>query len=320
MWNPREEFWADKSVMVTGGGGFLGSFLMDRLRGLPYTRLLAPRSAECDLRDPSVARRYLEQERPDVVIHLAANVGGIGANSKRPAEFFYDNLMMGVPLLHASRELGVQKFVSVGTVCCYPKDTPTPFRESDLWNGYPEETNAPYGLAKKMLLVAGDAYRKQYGFSSIFLLPVNLYGPRDNFDPESSHVIPALIKKCLDAKDAGLSEVVVWGTGKATREFLYVEDAADALLKATDSYDGELPVNLGSGDEISIRQLVEQIRLETGFEGEIVWDTSYPDGQPKRRLDVTRAEQFFGFRAQTSFAEGLKKTVDWYLASRSNRS
>jgi GDP-L-fucose synthase len=320
MWIPRDDFWNGKRVMVTGASGFLGSFLLERLQTLQQTQLSFPTSQECDLRDPVQTRAYLEQHSPHVVIHLAANVGGIGANAKRPAEFFYDNLMMGVPLLHASWELGVEKFVSVGTVCCYPKNTPTPFKESDLWNGYPEETNAPYGLAKKMLLVAGDAYRSQYGFKSIFLLPVNLYGPRDNFDPASSHVIPALVKKCIDAKEAGEPSITVWGTGKATREFLYVEDAADGILKAADSYDDEKPVNLGSSNEISIRDLVEQIRSVVGFPGEIVWDSSFPDGQPRRKLDVTRARESFGFQSQTGFEDGLRQTVDWYLKHRQEQS
>jgi len=258
----------------------------------------------------------LDDGRPDVIIHLAALAGGIGANRARPADFFYINLMMGVQLMHAAWERGVEKFVATGTICAYPKYTPLPFKEENLWNGYPEETNAPYGLAKKMLLVQAQAYREQYGYNAIYLLPVNLYGPRDNFDLETSHVIPALIRKCIEAKESGSPQVVLWGDGSPTREFLYVEDAAEGIVLAAERYNGSEPVNLGSGQEIQIRDLAELIACLTGYEGELVWDTSKPNGQPRRALDVSRAEKYFGFRAQTPFEEGLRRTINWYLEHR----
>ncbi|MEO0226332.1 MAG: GDP-L-fucose synthase, partial [candidate division WOR-3 bacterium] len=262
--------------------------------------------------------RMYEEIKPEIIIHLAAKVGGIGANRERPGEFFYDNLMMGIQLMEIGRQYRVEKFVALGTICCYPKFTPVPFKEEDLWNGYPEETNAPYGLAKKMLLVQSQAYRTQYGFNSIFLMPVNLYGPRDNFDPRSSHVIPALIKKCFDAIESNSETIEVWGTGNATREFLYVEDCAEGIILATERYDKSEPINLGAGFEISIKDLVNLIARLTGFNGNIIWDTSKPDGQPRRSLDTSKAEKEFGFRAKTPFEEGLKKTIDWYRAYRKN--
>ena len=305
-------FWPGKRVVVTGGAGFLGACVVDALveRGCPPP--FVPRSREYDLRREADIVRMLEAARLDVVIHLAAVVGGIGANRENPGRFFYDNLMMGAQLLHEAWKAGIPKFVGIGTVCAYPKFAPVPFMEDDLWNGYPEETNAPYGLAKKMLLVQSQAYRQQYGFNSIFLLPVNLYGPGDNFDPKSSHVIPALIKKCVEAAEAGLDEVVVWGTGSATREFLYVEDAAEAIVLASERYDGAEPVNLGAGQEISIRDLVGLIAKLTGFGGRIVWDASKPNGQPRRMLDTSRATTAFGFVAKTPFEDGLRKTIEWY--------
>jgi GDP-L-fucose synthase len=322
-WPDSKEFWRDKRVIVTGGAGFLGSFVVEKLEQRGAAEIIVPRSKDYDLRDINAIRRLLhdvsvksEIRNPkseiDVVIHLAARVGGIGANRAHPAEFFYDNLMMSVPLFHEAWRAGVGKFMAIGTVCAYPQYTPVPFKEEDLWDGYPEETNAPYGLAKKMLLVQSQAYRQQYGFNSIFLLPVNLYGPRDNFDLESSHVIPALIRKCIEARERGDERIVAWGTGRPTREFLYVEDAAEGILLATERYNGGEPVNLGSGMEISIRELLELIARLTGFEGEIVWDTSKPDGQPRRCLDTTKAERFFGFKARTPFEEGLRRTIDWF--------
>ncbi len=310
-----DSFWK-KRFCVTGGAGFLGSFVVEKLRQRGATDIFVPRKRDYDLVDPQAIRRMLEDTRPDVIIHLAAHVGGIGANRMHPAEFFYDNLMMGVQLMHQAWQRGVEKFVAIGTVCAYPKYTPVPFKEDDLWNGYPEETNAPYGLAKKMLLVQAQAYRQQYGFNAIYLLPVNLYGPRDNFDLETSHVIPALIRKCIEAQEQGLPEVVVWGDGSPTREFLYVEDAAEGIVLATEKYNGPDPVNLGSGMEIRIRDLAEMIRRLTGFEGRLVWDTSRPNGQPRRALDTTRAERYFGFKAQTPFEEGLKRTIAWYRENR----
>jgi GDP-L-fucose synthase len=309
------DYWRDKRVLVTGGAGFVGSYVVELLRARGCRDPFVPRSHEYDLRRESAVVRLLEHVRPDVVIHLAAVVGGIGANRENPGRFFYENLMMGVQLIEQSRLAGVKKFVTVGTVCSYPKFATVPFREDDLWNGYPEETNAPYGLAKKMLLVQGQAYRQQYGFKSIYLMPVNLYGPRDNFDPASSHVIPALIKKCFDAIRDGQRAITIWGSGKATREFIYARDAAEGILMAAERYHGEEPVNLGAGFEISIADLVRLITQLTGFRGHVEWDSAKPDGQPRRMLDVSRAEQWFGFRATTSFEEGLRRTIDWYRAS-----
>ena len=307
-------FMAEKRICVTGGAGFLGQAVIKKLieRGAKEGNIFIPRSREYDLVDGDAIERLLHDSQPDIIIHLAAQVGGIGANREHPAEFFYNNLMMGVQLLHKAWQHGVEKFVAVGTICAYPKFTPVPFQEEELWNGYPEETNAPYGLAKKMLLVQSQAYRDQYGYNSIYLLPVNLYGPGDNFDPASSHVIPALIKKCVDAQAAGEAEIVVWGDGSPTREFLYVDDAAEGILLAAEHYNDSEPVNLGSGMEISIKHLVETIAKATGFDGRLVWDTSKPNGQPRRCLDVTRAREWFGFEAQMSFDEGLQRTVDWY--------
>ena len=311
-WPTSSDFWHGKRVLITGGAGFLGAFVVEQLRQRGPAEIIVPRSATHDLTDGDVIRRLLTEVRPDLVLHLAARVGGIGANREHPADFFYTNLMMGVQLLHASWQAGVAKFVALGTVCAYPKFTPVPFREEDLWNGYPEETNAPYGLAKKMMLVQSQGYREQYGFNSIFLLPVNLYGPRDNFDLDSSHVIPALIRKCVEARDSGATEIVAWGDGSPTREFLYVEDAAEGILLAAERYDSSEPVNLGSAFEISIKDLTETIARLTGFTGQIVWDTSKPNGQPRRKLDISRAKARFGFEAHTSFEAGLRKTIDWY--------
>ena len=306
----------NRRICVTGGAGFLGRHVQQQLRARGASEIFVPTIEQYNLVDPADIRRMLADAQPDLIIHLAAHVGGIGANREHPAEFFYDNLMMGVELMHQAWKTGVEKFVAIGTVCAYPKFTPVPFKEDDIWNGYPEETNAPYGLAKKMLLVQSQAYREQYGFNSIFLLPVNLYGPRDNFDPRSSHVIPALIRKCLEAQDNGVEEIVVWGDGSPTREFLYVEDAAEGILLATEKYDGSDPVNLGSGREISIKDLALLIARLTGFQGRMVFDTSKPNGQPRRALDTTRAEQYFGFRAGTDFEQGLQKTIDWYREAR----
>lgn len=303
-------FWQGKRVVITGGAGFLGSHIVKLLRPLSPREIVIPRSAEYDLRDPDVCAQVVEGA--DIVIHLAANVGGIGYNQEFPGTLFYDNLLMGVHLIEEARKAQIEKFVAIGTICAYPKMTPVPFKEEDLWNGYPEETNAPYGLAKKMMLVQGQAYRQQYGFNTIYLLPVNLYGPGDNFNPDSSHVIPALIKKFVDAKESGASEVVVWGTGKPTREFLYVEDAARGILLAAEKYNGAEPVNLGSSFEISIADLAKTVKKAVGYEGKIVFDSSKPDGQPRRKLDVSRAKQEFGFESQITFEEGLKKTVEWY--------
>jgi GDP-L-fucose synthase len=302
-----------KRITVTGGAGFLGSHVVSRLQARGADVFVA-RSRDYDLVSGDAVRRLYHDARPQVVIHLAAQVGGIGANRENPGRFFYENLMMGVQLMEEGRRAGVEKFVAVGTVCAYPKFTPVPFREDDLWNGYPEETNAPYGLAKKMLLVQAQAYREQYGFLAIYLLPVNLYGPRDSFDPAKSHVIPALIKKCVDAIARGDREVEVWGTGSASREFLYVDDCANAIVLATQRYEKTDPVNLGAGCEISIKDLVELIAKLTGFRGAIRWDASKPDGQPRRCLDVSRAEREFGFRAETSFEDGLRTTIEWYRA------
>lgn len=308
--------WAEKRICVTGGAGFLGKHLVADLRNRGAQHIFIPKIEDYDLVDGKAISRMLAESNPDVIIHLAAHVGGIGANLEHPAEFFYDNLMMGVQLMHQAYQHGVEKFVAIGTVCAYPKFTPVPFKEDDLWLGYPEETNAPYGLAKKMLLVQSQAYRDQYGFNSIFLLPVNLYGPGDNFDPRSSHVIPALIRKCVEAKETGQDHVVVWGDGSPTREFIYVTDAARGIALATERYNDSQPVNLGSGFEISIKALAEKIVRMTGFKGELVWDTSKPNGQPRRALDTSRAKKAFGFEAEINFEEGLQNTINWYLANR----
>jgi GDP-L-fucose synthase len=305
----NNSFWQNKRVLVTGAHGFLGKHVINELNKTTAT-LVAPTSKECDLRDLTQVQQIVKDI--DIVIHLAAKVGGIGFNQKYPGELFYDNLIMGAQLMEESRKAGVEKFVALGTICAYPKFTPIPFKEEDLWNGYPEETNAPYGLAKKMLLVQAQAYRAQYGFNAIYLLPVNMYGPGDNFDPQSSHVIPALIKKFLEAKNKKQKTVTVWGTGNPTREFLYVEDAARGIVLATENYNGSEPVNLGSSQEISIRELAETIGDVVGFEGEIVWDHTKPDGQPRRKLDISRANELFGFEAATNFKSGLRKVIDWY--------
>ncbi len=307
-----------KRILVTGGAGFLGSHVIEALEARGCRRLFIPRSRDYDLRREEDVDRVYAWARPAVVIHLAAVVGGIGANRANPGKFFYDNLMMGALLMEHARRIGVEKFVAVGTICAYPKHTPVPFREENLWAGFPEETNAPYALAKKMMLVQGQAYRQQYGFNAIYLLPVNLYGPRDNFDLETSHVIPALIRKCVEAKERGQREIVLWGDGSPTREFLYVEDAAEGILLATEHYDGDQPVNLGRGEEITIRQLAHIVAAEVGFSGNIIWDTSKPNGQPRRCLDVTRAERLFGFRATQEFSQGIAKTVAWYLEQRNS--
>jgi GDP-L-fucose synthase len=336
-----EPFWKNKRVIVTGGAGFLGSFLTEKLVQRGVADILVPHIEHYDLTDRDDIRRLLDDARlplesrpmhlkpgnlPDfrpvatdpaniLIIHMAAHDGGIGANREHPAEFFYDNLMMGVELMHQAWQQGVEKFVAIGTVCAYPKFTPVPFKEDDLWIGYPEETNAPYGLAKKMLLVQAQAYRQQYGFDAIYLLPVNLYGPRDNFNLETSHVIPALIRKCIEAQQQGKKEIEVWGDGSPTREFLYVEDAAEGILLAAEKYNGPEPVNLGSGYEIPIKDLTEMIARLTGFEGRLVWDASKPNGQPRRGLDVSRARQAFGFESGTSFEEGLRRTIDWFRST-----
>jgi GDP-L-fucose synthase len=305
-------FWANKTVLVTGGGGFLGQHVVAKLRAGGCERVIAPSKRDYDLREKEQIVQLFEHSQPDMVIHLAAVVGGIGANRLHPGEFFYDNAIMGIQLIEHARRMNVRKFVCLGTICAYPKFAPVPFREEDLWNGYPEETNAPYGLAKKMLLVQAQAYRQEYGFNCIYLLPVNLYGPKDNFDPRSSHVIPALIKKFLEAKTRGECTVTCWGTGSASREFLYVEDAAEAIVLAAEHYNDPEPVNLGAGHEITIRQLAELLRELTGFEGELKWDATQPDGQPRRSLDVSRAKREFGFLAKTSLADGLRRTIGWY--------
>lgn len=310
--------WTETRIVVTGGSGFLGSFVVGKLRQRGCAHVFVPRSKQYDLRDQSDIVRLYEDTRPDVVIHLAAVVGGIGANQANPGKFFYDNAVMGIQLIEFARRYDVKKFTAVGTICAYPKHTPVPFREDDLWNGYPEETNAPYGLAKKMMLVQAQAYRAQYGFNSIFLLPVNLYGPGDNFDLQTSHVIPALIRKCLDAKRAGADSIVLWGDGSASREFLYVEDAAEGILLATERYDGDQPVNLGIGREVGIRELANAIVRLTDFAGEVRWDASKPNGQPRRCLDTTRAENLFGFRAHTDLNEGLRRTIEWYCRQPGN--
>lgn len=305
-------FWKNKKVLVTGGAGFLGSFVVEKLEKKNCKEIFVPRSKDYDLTDMDSVRRLYQDAQPDIVIHLAAIVGGIGANQANPGSFFYKNLMMGLLVIEYGRKHGIEKCLTLGTVCAYPKYTPVPFREEDLWNGYPEETNAPYGLAKKMLLVQAQTYRTQYGLNVIYLLPANLYGPRDNFDLATSHVIPALIKKCADAIQQGKSYIEVWGTGNATREFLYVEDAAEGILLATEHYNHPDPVNLGAGFEISIKELAHMIANLTGFSGEIKWDRTKPDGQPRRMLDTTKAEKYFGFKAKTSLEEGLRKTIDWY--------
>ena len=304
--------WAGKRVIVTGGAGFLGSFVVERLKREGCDEVIVPRSAACDLRDPNAIQRLLSDTRPHVIIHLAAVVGGIGANRENPGKYFYDNAIMGIQLMEYARLHGVEKFVAAGTICAYPKHTPVPFKEEDLWIGYPEETNAPYGLAKKMMLVQAQAYRQQYGFNAIYLLPVNLYGPRDNFDLHSSHVIPALIRKCVEAKDRGDRQITLWGDGTPTREFLYVEDAAEGIVLAAERYDGAEPVNLGTGTEITIRDLATTIAEAVGFEGEIRWDVTQPNGQPRRCLDTSRAEALFGFKAKTSFSDGVRQTIAWY--------
>ena len=309
-------FWGSRRVLVTGGAGFLGRTLLRKLADRGAAHVAAPRVEEVDLRDKAAIRRCLRETKADLVIHAAAVVGGIGANRAHPGRFFYENAIMGVELIEEARLAGVGKLVCLGTICAYPKFTPVPFREEDLWNGYPEETNAPYGLAKKMLLVQLQAYRAEYGFDGVFLLPVNLYGPGDNFDLETSHVIPAMIRRFFEAKAAGAAEVTLWGDGSPTREFLYVEDAAEGILAAAERYDGAEPVNLGSGEEISIRDLATLAAREAGYTGAVSWDPSKPNGQPRRRLDVTRAGALFGWRATTRLEEGLKKTVAWYRENR----
>jgi len=315
-------YWHNKKVIVTGGSGFLGSFVIERLKQCGATDIVIPRIQNYNLVDPDDIRRlYVDtlkgvDPKNVIVIHLAAHVGGIGANREHPAEFFYENLMMGVELMHQAYKNEVGKFVAIGTVCAYPKFTPVPFKEDDLWMGYPEETNAPYGLAKKMMLVQAQAYRQQYGFNAIFLLPVNLYGPRDNFNLQSSHVIPALIRKAVEAGERGEKELPVWGDGSPTREFLYVEDAAEAIVAAAEKYNGDQPINLGSGYEISIKDLSEMIVKMTGFEGKLVWQTDKPNGQPRRGLDVSRAKEYFGWSAQVPFEEGMRRTIEWFKENR----
>jgi len=308
--------WLEKRVVVTGGAGFLGSVVVEKLRQRGCREVIVPRSKEFDLRDRDAIIRLYEKARPSIVIHLAAVVGGIGANRANPGRFFYDNAIMGIQLMEYARLCEVEKFVAVGTVCAYPKFTPIPFKEDDLWDGYPEETNAPYGLPKKRMLAQAQAYRAQYGFNAIYLLPVNLYGPGDNFDMETSHVIPALIRKCVEAKESGCREIVLWGDGSPTREFLYVDDAAEGLALATERYDGDLPVNLGTGEEITIRELAQMIAAEVGFNGALVWDETKPNGQPRRCLDVSRARQLFGFQATHSLREGIARTVAYFQSHR----
>jgi len=309
-------FFKKRRIVVTGGAGFLGRYVVEGLRKRGCKCIGVPKIEDYDLIKLDDIIRMYEDMKPDIVIHLAAVVGGIGANREHPGEFFYKNLMMGIQLIEQGRIRNIEKFVAIGTVCAYPKFAPVPFKEEDLWNGYPEETNAPYGLAKKMLLVQSQAYRAEYGFNSIFLLPVNLYGPGDNFDPATSHVIPALIKKCVDAIDSGADHIDCWGTGKVSREFIYAADAAEGILLATERYNGSEPVNIGAGFEITIEELIGKIAALTGFGGEIRWDASKPDGQPKRRLDTSKAKELFGFEAKTNFDDGLKATIDWYIKTR----
>jgi GDP-L-fucose synthase len=309
-------FFEDRRIVVTGGAGFLGSYVIEGLQRRGCNNILVPKIEDYDLVQMDNIVRMYSDMKPDIVIHLAAVVGGIGANREHPGEFFYKNLMMGVQLIEQGRLHNIEKFVAIGTICAYPKFTPVPFMEEDLWEGYPEETNAPYGLAKKMLLVQSQSYRAEYGFNSIFLLPVNLYGPGDNFDPASSHVIPALIKKCVDAIESGADHIDCWGTGNVSREFIYVSDAAEGILLATEHYNGTEAVNLGAGFEITIKELAEMIVMLTGFRGEIRWDPSKPDGQPRRCLDTSKAKKLFGFEAQVKFEEGLKATIEWYKQNR----
>jgi len=316
----KENFWQSKRVCVTGGAGFLGKVVVRKLQERGVEDVFIPQIEDYNLVDLRDINRMLADAKADLIIHLAAQVGGIGANLEHPAEFFYNNLMMGVQLMHRAWETGVGKFVAIGTICAYPKFTPVPFKEENLWDGYPEETNAPYGLAKKMLLVQAQSYRQQYGYNALFLLPVNLYGPGDNFNPQSSHVIPALIRKCIEAQEAGRDEIVVWGDGSPTREFLYVEDAAEGILLASEKYNESDPVNLGAGSEISIKDLVEIIANKTGFSGKLVWDTTKPNGQPRRKLDTARAYQRFGFKAQMSFEEGMGHTIKWFRENRARIS
>lgn len=312
-----ETFWDGRTVMVTGGAGFLGSHLVEQLKErADGMEVFVPRSSEYDFREKSDIKRAFRDSGADTVIHLAATVGGIGANRENPGRYFYDNAVMGIELLEQARQFGVEKFTILGTICAYPENTPVPFSEDDLYNGYPERTNAPYGIAKKALHTQSWAYREQYDFNSIYLLPVNLYGPRDDFDLETSHVIPAIIRKCIEARESGGDSITAWGTGKPTREFLYVADAVEGILKATEQYESSEPVNLGSGEEISIKELVELIAELTGFDGEVVWDTSKPDGQPRRHLDTSRAEKRFGWTASTEFRDGLRETVEWYEENR----
>jgi GDP-L-fucose synthase len=308
--------WKNTRFLVTGGAGFLGSFVMEQIRAKGAEKVTAPTIQDIDLTDTLAVRRLMAEVKPEVILHLAARVGGIGANRDFPAEFFYENLMMGTNIIHEAWKAGAKKVVAIGTVCSYPKDPPVPFKEDNLWDGYPEETNAAYGLSKKMLLVQAHSYRQQYGFNTVVLLPVNLYGPRDNFNLETSHVIPAFIIKCLAAKESGKQEVVMWGDGTPTREFLYIEDAARGILLAAERYDEDLPVNLGSGQEIRIRDLIDKMAKLLEYNGKIIWDTSKPNGQPRRLLDVSRAREKFGFAAEIPFDEGLRRTIDWYLAKR----
>ncbi|MBX3347916.1 MAG: GDP-L-fucose synthase [Nitrospira sp.] len=308
-------FWSERRVVVTGGAGFLGSFVVEQLRAKDCAEIVIPRSRDYDLVQMDAVQQLYSDAKPDLVIHLAARVGGIGANQANPGRFFYDNLMMGTQLIEVGRQRGLKKFVATGTICAYPKFAPIPFKEDDIWNGYPEETNAPYGLAKKMMLAQSQAYHDQYGFNSIVLFPVNLYGPRDNFDLQTSHVIPALIRKCASAKEEGRAAITLWGDGSPTREFLYVEDAAEGIVLAAEHYDGNLPVNLGTGEEIAIRDLAKLIAAEVGFTGQIQWDATKPNGQPRRCLDVSRAKELFGFQAKHRLNDGMKKTVQWFQAN-----